>query len=74
MDEHESALKVLLSREKAREATVDELEIEEAKYSKSIEVIQQTAHAAADNHERNLKKIHPRVVEFIEDGYRHKDR
>eukprot|EP00518_Triparma_eleuthera_P016266 CAMPEP_0197562540 /NCGR_PEP_ID=MMETSP1320-20131121/27106_1 /TAXON_ID=91990 /ORGANISM="Bolidomonas sp., Strain RCC2347" /LENGTH=724 /DNA_ID=CAMNT_0043124283 /DNA_START=182 /DNA_END=2353 /DNA_ORIENTATION=- len=74
MDEHESALKVLLSREKAREATLDELEIEETKYGKSIEVVQQNAHAAADNHERNLRKIHPRVVEFIEDANRHKER
>ena len=74
LDEHENALKVLLNREKAREATVENLEKDEVKYSKSIEMVQQTAHAAAENHERNLNNMHPLVIKFIENGYRHKER
>ncbi|GMH77998.1 hypothetical protein TrST_g10603 [Triparma strigata] len=74
MDEFESALKTLLARERDREDRAEVLEKEEAKYSRSIELLQETAHSAAENHEQNLKKIHPKILEFIEEGYMLKEK
>ncbi|GMH91714.1 hypothetical protein TL16_g12133 [Triparma laevis f. inornata] len=35
---------------------------------------EETAHRAAENHEQNLRKIHPKILDFIEEGYRLKEK